>query len=308
MIKKVSVIGLGGIGAAYASRLHDYDPECVQVIANGERVKRYQEQGHLINGNRYDFNYSLPDVPTEPADVIFVAVKYEGLEEAIRDMKNHVGPNTIIVSLMNGISSEEMIAKTYGSENVLYAMCVGIDAVREGTSITFSNIGKVSFGEKKNVSLSSNVKQVKDLFERADIPYEIPEDMLRTLWWKFMVNVGVNQTSAVLRAPYKVYKELPEAIDLMTAAMEEVIALAHKFDIHLDSSDIGKFEKIIKEVLDPEGKTSMLQDIEAGRKTEVEYLAGTVCKLGKEHHVPTPVNDMLLKMIHVLEQTKVHAR
>jgi 2-dehydropantoate 2-reductase len=306
MINKVSLIGIGAIGAAYASRLHDFNPGSIQVIANQERIQRYTEKGLIINGERYDFNYILPDETTEPADLVLIAVKYEGLEEALRDIKHHIGPNTIIVSLMNGISSEEIIAKTYGSDNLLYAMCIKIDAVREGTSITFSNIGSINFGEKKNTTHSSNVKKVKELFERANIPYEIPEDMLRTLWWKFMVNVGVNQTSAVLRAPYKVFQSIPEATELMASAMQEVIVLAQKIGIHLDHSDIGKFEKIVKEVLAPEGKTSMHQDIEAGRKTEVEYLAGTVCKLGREHNVSTPVNDMLLKMIHVLEQKKLH--
>jgi 2-dehydropantoate 2-reductase len=306
MINKISLIGLGGIGAAYASKLHDMNPDCLQVIANKERNERYKEQGIHINGKRYDFTYIHPEVKTEPADLILIAVKYEGLDQAIEEMRHHIGPNTIIMSLMNGISSEEIIGYQFGSENLLYAMCVAIDAVREGTSITFSNIGRICFSEKENIQLSPKVQKVRELFDRASIPYEIPEDMLHAMWWKFMINVGINQTSAVLNAPYQVFQEIPEAHEFMYSAMEEVIKIAQKIGIRLTNEDFKRFDKILKEGLAPEGKTSMLQDIEAGRKTEVEYLAGTVCTLGKEHNVPTPVNDMLLKIIHVLEKKNDH--
>ncbi len=298
------MIGLGGIGAAYASRLHDMNPKSIQVIASQERIERYRKQGIAINGMRYDFHYIDPKEKTEPADLVLIAVKYDGLDQAIEDIKHHIGPNTIIMSLMNGISSEEILAHTYGSENILHAMCVAIDALRDGTSIRFTNIGRICFGEKKNATLSPNVQKVKELFDRANIPYEIPEDMQHTMWWKFMINVGVNQTSAVLKAPYKVFQEIQEAHDFMTSAMKEVIVLAEKLGVHLTERDLNKFDRILKEGLSPEGKTSMLQDIEAGRKTEVEFLAGTVCKLGREHNVPTPINDMLFKMIRSLEKMK----
>jgi 2-dehydropantoate 2-reductase len=303
MITKISLIGLGGIGAAYASKLHDMAPEDIKVIASKERIKRYQAEGISINGMRYDFQYIQPEVVVEPADLVLIAVKYEGLDQAIKDLRHHIGPDTIIMSLLNGITSEEILESIYPNNPVLPAMCVAIDAIREGTSVTFSNIGRICFGENNNLTLSSNVKKVKQLFDRASIPYEIPEDMLHTMWWKFMINVGINQTSAVLKAPYKVFQEIPEAHIFMKSAMKEVIDLAKARGIELTENDFLKFDQILKEGLSPEGKTSMLQDVEAGRKTEVEYLAGTVCRLGKEHHIPTPVNDMLFNMIRVLEKT-----
>lgn len=306
-IRNVSVIGLGAIGAAYTSRLLDAGTATVQVIADKERIRRYEASELLINGRRYTFRYITPEAETGPADLIIVAVKYEGLEQAIRDMKHHVGPHTIILSLLNGISSEEMIASAYGADNLLYAICVGIDAVRNGSSVHFSNIGKICFGEKVNTTFSPQVQLVKELFDDAGIPYEIPEHMLRTMWWKFMVNVGVNQTSAVLKAPYGVFQNIPEAKALMTQAMREVIALSEKAGVHLTHQDVDEFMKILHQ-LSPEGKTSMLQDIEAGRKTEVEYLAGKVRELGIKYGMPTPVNDMLYQMIRILEEAAVLQR
>jgi 2-dehydropantoate 2-reductase len=301
-ISSISVIGLGAIGAAYASRLHDMDPNAVRVIADEERIKRYQQSGVTVNGKRYDFRYVLPSEPVQPADLILVAVKYDGLAQAIEDMKHHVGEETIILPLLNGISSEEMIAKVYGGEKVLYAMCVAIDAVRSGTDVRFSSIGRIHFGHATNRELSPPVRKVKNLFDRAGIPYEIPEDMLHDLWWKFMINVGINQTSAVLKAPYKVFQQIPEAYELMKAAMMEVIQLSEKAGVYLTEQDFANFHQILMNNLAPDGKTSMLQDIAAGRKTEVDFFAGTVCELGKKYGVATPVNEMLLKMIRTLEK------
>ncbi|WAH36951.1 ketopantoate reductase family protein [Alicyclobacillus dauci] len=300
-IENVSLIGLGAIGAAYASRLHDMDPDCIQIIADENRMRRLQGREVLVNGRGYEFRYISPNVDTRPADLVIVAVKYEGLELAIEQIKRHVGPDTIILPLLNGISSEEAIGSVYGHDKVLHAMCVAIDAVREDTSIRFSSIGRICFGELQNVHYSENVQRVKELFDRANIPYAIPEDMQRTMWWKFMVNVGVNQTSAVLKAPYGVFQNLQDARELMISAMREVIMLSQKVGVNLTEEDIETFMGILNG-MSPEGKTSMLQDIEAGRKTEVEYLAGKVCELGRQHCVPTPTNDMLYKIIRTMEQ------
>lgn len=306
MITKVSLIGLGGIGAAYASRLHTMDPSCLRIIANKERTNRYNKNGIFVNGERFDFNYLTPEEQVEPADLVLIAVKYDGLEQALREIQNHIGPNTIIMSLMNGIASEEIVAGHFENNPLLHAMCVAIDAVRMDTSITFSNIGRICFGDTKNGTLSTNINRIKALFDRANIPYEIPEDILHAMWWKFMINVGVNQTSAILNAPYKVFQQVPESRDLMMSAMREVVRLAQKIGIQLSAADLIKFEKILIEDLSPEGKTSMLQDIEAGRKTEVDYLAGTVCQLGQKLEVPTPVNDMFYQIITVLEKKNAH--
>ena len=124
--------------------------------------------------------------------------------------------------------------------------------------------------------------------------------MLRILWWKYMINVGINQASAVLRAPYGIFQTSKEARELMAAAMREVIALAEKLHIALSEQDMADFDPFLMR-LSPQGKTSMLQDVEAGRKTEVEMLAGKVMEMGRRLGVPTPVNRMLYDQIRKIE-------
>ncbi|SET10294.1 ketopantoate reductase [Natronincola peptidivorans] len=300
-IKKIAIVGLGAIGAIYGSKLLEINPDNFKVIANEARAAKYSKEGLKINGKTYYFNCVDPKEKTEAADLIIVAVKHHHLPQTIKDIKNHVGPETIILSLMNGISSEEILGEEYGMEKVMYGICVGIDAVRTAAEIQCSTMGVIHFGEKVNKTYSDRVEGVKQLFEKAGISYNIPEDIMRALWWKFMVNVGINQTSAVLKAPYKVFQEVKEANELMMATMKEVIALSKKERTNLKDEDLDSFRDILNK-LAPDGKTSMLQDIEAGRKTEVEMFAGTICELGKKHGIETPMNEALLKMIQTLEK------
>ncbi len=301
-IERVSIIGAGGIGAAYASKLYDMDSSCVRIITNSERYERYSAKGFVINGKKYEFEYVKPEQDVEYADLVLVSVKYHHLQQAVKDMRKHIGPDTIILSLLNGISSEKIIGDVYGMDKMLYGMVLGIDAIRQGNNISYADTAKIYFGEESNISYSDKVMAVKTLFDKANIAYIIPDNMLRTLWWKFMFNAGINQTSAVLGASYKVFQTVKEAKELLRDAMYEVVCLSKLVGINLYEKDIDDFVALLN-TLSPEGKTSMLQDIEAGRKTEVEMLAGTVCELGQRYGMDTPVNRTLLNIIKTLEKT-----
>jgi len=299
-IKNVAVLGAGAMGAAYASRFFDAPAFSTVIVVRDPRYDRLRAEGFLVNGKHYSIPVVHPDAASRPADLIIVALKNHNLPEAIDDLKNVVGDETTLISVMNGLDSEDHLGSAYGMDKVLYAVAVGIDAVRDGNSVTYTNPGKVLFGEADNSHPSERVRRVQEAFERAGVAYETPTDMMRVLWWKFMVNVGVNQASAVIRAPYGVFQSSPDAQALMESLMREVIVLAQRIGVSLGEQDLDGWYAVLK-TLSAEGKTSMLQDIEAGRKTEVEVFAGKVVELGKRHGIPTPVNQTLLSIVNVLE-------
>lgn len=301
-IEKVAVIGLGALGSAYASKIADTDPTGLVVIAGEERIKRYQAEGIIINGRAYDFTYASPDKTGQTVDLIIVAVKTYQLPQAIADIRNQVGKNTIILSLLNGITSEVLLSEAFGKEKVLYALSFALTPNREGNQIRFSGYGNLAFGEESNTQYSEKVLAVKEFFDRTGIPYSIPENMLRELWWKFMVNVGINQCSAVTRGRYGLFQSNPKAKELMEMAMREVLLLSEREGVNLNESDMQKWSKVLH-ALDPESRTSMLEDIESGRRTEVEAFSGTVCALGEKYGIATPVNRMLFNMIKIIEET-----
>jgi 2-dehydropantoate 2-reductase len=297
-IEKIAIIGAGALGATYGSLLYELDPESVCFIASGDRCDKLQRDGVVVNGSNYVLTVLRPEEGT-PVDLLIVAVKHHQLEQAISEMKEFVGPQTIILSVMNGIDSEQLIGAVYGISKVIYGLTLGIDAVRDGNSITYKNQGRILFGEAKNSIVTSRVRSISDLFTKAAIAHEIPPDMIRSLWFKFMINVGVNQVSAVLGASYGVMQTSSDARELMDSAMREVISIARALEIDLSEKDIVEWYKVLGS-LNPTGKTSMLQDVEAGRKTEVEMLAGTVIGLGKRLDLETSVNQQLFDTIQQL--------
>jgi 2-dehydropantoate 2-reductase len=300
-IKNVAILGAGAMGAVYASKFFDADPFDTVLVARDKRYERLRAEGLMVNGKQYAIPVVHPDEAAPPADLIIVALKNHNLPEAVHDVEKLVGDQTTLISVMNGLDSEEYLGSVYGMEKVLYAIAVAIDAVREGNSVTYTNPGKIYFGESDNSYLSERVRRVQEGFERAGVVSETPADMIRMLWWKFMVNVGVNQASAVMRAPYGTFQSSPDARALMEMLMREVIVLAKHVGVNLGEHDLHEWYSVLN-TLSPRGKTSMLQDIEAGRKTEIDIFAGKVVELGKSQGIPTPVNETVLSIVHVLEQ------
>ena len=205
-IKKVSIIGAGALGAVYASLLYEMDRDCVSFIAAGDRYERLKKSGVLVNERHYPISVSNANEAPQPADLVIVAVKYHQLDEAVSEMKNRVGDGTIILSVMNGIDSEERIGAVYGMEKILYGLVLGIDALRDLNRVHYTTQGKIVFGEADG-TMSGKVERLRALFERAGIFYDVPADIMAALWFKFMINVGINQASAVLRAPYEAFQD-----------------------------------------------------------------------------------------------------
>ena len=300
-IHNVAILGAGAIGAAIGAQFFDNPSFHTVLLADGERLNRLNQDGFVINGKPYHIPAIDPAQSHEALDLIIVALKHHHMDTIIPKLGNVVGPDTLFLSLMNGLDSEAYIGSYYGMEKMLYGISVAIDAVRIGNEIHYTNPGVHYFGEAKNDPPSEKVRRVKHALEQAGIQYKIPADMLRELWWKFMINVGINQASAIVRAPYGIFQTQPEAQAIMEALMLEVIALAKASGVNLSEQDLTGWYPILNS-LSPQGKTSMLQDIEAKRKTEVEMFSGKVVSLGQSLGISTPVNQTVFQIIRVLEQ------
>lgn len=299
-IRDVSIVGAGAMGAAYAAMFTDAVGFSVSFVARGERFERLKNRTFSVNDRLYHIPVVHADRIARPADLVIVALKHHHLADAVGDIAALTGPDTAILSVMNGLESEQIIGRACGMDKLVYAVAVGIDAVYENGRYTYASPGKIIFGSVDRKGGGPSLDRIQEALSRADIPSEVPADIMRAMWWKFMVNVGINQASAVLRAPYGVFQASADARDLMRSLMAEVISLAEKTGIDLTGKDLDEWGKILVD-LSPTGKTSMLQDVEAGRKTEVEIFAGKVVSLGKTHGVCTPVNATVERIIRVIE-------
>lgn len=300
-IRTVSIIGLGALGILFGNHLFkEMQKEDLRIIADADRIEKYKSNKVYCNGEVCEFNYVKPEEICEPADLIIFAVKYDGLKEAIKAVKNQVGEQTIILSALNGITSESVIGEVYGMDKILYCVAQGMDAVKIGNKLTYEHMGMLCFGEGEPGAVSTKVKKVAEFFEKMNFPYEAVTDMNKRLWGKFMLNVGVNQTVAVYESDYGEIQKEGQARDTMISAMKEVIELSKIKGINLSEDDLDYWLKVLS-TLNPAGKPSMRQDLEARRYSEVELFSGTVIRLGKEYEIETPVNKQLYEKIKFIE-------
>jgi len=307
-IKTVALIGLGGIGCSLSRELcRAVGYENFRVIAGGARRERLKQQGVTINGENCHFQIVSPGEQTTAADLVIVTVKFGGLVQAIQDIAGQVGENTIILPFLNGISAEEMIAEVYGWEHVIYGMVRRAVLMRNGVCTYDPNLGTYYFGEADNHAISDRVARVQELFDRAGLHYKNPDDMIRIKWAKYMANVSENQSAAILGIPYAAwYEDGNDANWIREASCREVIAVAQRLGVDLGEDDLIRQREMAK-CVPAWGKPSTLQDIEAGRPTEVEMFSGTLSRLGRECGVPTPISDLFYHMIRVLEQKNAGA-
>ena len=120
-IKKVTLIGLGAMGVFFAPRISEKLGADFRILADGARKERLERKGVTVNTINYRFPIITPDVEGDPADLVIIAVKGYDLEQAIKDIRNQVGKDTIILSVLNGVESEKQVAAVYGEEHVLYS-------------------------------------------------------------------------------------------------------------------------------------------------------------------------------------------
>ena len=303
-IKNVAIIGAGAIGGVYAYSLHKLLGDNFAFIANGKRKERLEKEGLYLNGEHFNPKVVSSDKNTT-FDLIIVSVKNYQLQSAIEDMRNLVGENTIILTLLNGISARDVLQEEFKDNNVLYGLAIKIDAVKVGNKITQNSKAIIQFGDKYNKTMSEEVLAVKNLLNDAKINNQVFEDMIKTVWTKWMLNIGLNQVSAISAATYGVIKNTPELLTLVDKAMKEVMNVSQVCDINLGDRNWQSVQDVIS-TLSGDGKTSLLQDVENKRKTEIEYFSGTLIKLAKEHNIEVPVNEVLYNFIKAKERNYIN--
>lgn len=302
-IKNVLICGLGAIGSIYADKIQKFNPDSLRVLVDEERFERYSSNPIIFNGNELHFNYILPNDDNFKADLVIIATKYDGLSDVIKNMKNFIQSDTVILALLNGVTSEKIIAETYGREKLLYSYFIGHSAVRTGRNVIHDDVNTIVYGSENTADIE-NVQRVKKYFDLVGINYKIPEDIIHSLWLKYMLNVSANQSTAILRLTFGEMLANEKCMNFAINIMKEVQQIAKaegvkNTDIMIDET-IAHLHTMI-----PEGKTSMLQDVEAGRKTEVDMFAGTVIELGLNHNIQTPYNQIIKEILDAIYQNEI---
>ena len=299
MIKNVGAIGMGALGLLFGSRIHEtLGDEHFCFLMDEEKEKKHRGDIYTINGEEKKFPKETPESFSErreTPDLLLVSTKYMGLDSAGDLASKVAGPNTIIISLLNGITSEEILAEKLGRERILDCVAIGMDAMRDGTDLNYKNMGRLQIGEAVS-GQKEMLEALTAFFDKVNLPYELPEDIKKSMWVKFMMNVGINQACMVHDATYAEALAPGSIYEEMKAAMHEVMDIAKEEGIIITEEDYENSIAIFR-TLNPTGYPSMSQDAVAKRKSEVDLFAGTVMKIAEKHGIPVPVNSKYYDVI-----------
>lgn len=293
----ITIIGMGALGILFGDILTaSLGRDAVTFLADEQRIQKYRQDGVFCNGRACDFQMSNQ---ASCADLLIFAIKGNGLYDAMESAKSAVGENTIILSLLNGISSEEILAQYFPKGHIVHCIAQGMDALKLGNKLTYSHKGELRIGTP-DPALSPFVERATEILKCGGVPYVVEEDILHRLWSKWMLNVGVNQIVMVNEGTYGTVQCPGEPRDTMIAAMREVVKLSEYAKTGVTEDDLTFYVNLL-DTLDPNGMPSMRQDGIAHRYSEVELFAGTVIKKAEQYGVSVPVNQMLYRRVKEME-------
>lgn len=300
-IETVAIIGKGAVGLLHGSKIAQaVGREGLEYVMDDNRYLRHRDDRIFINGAEQDF-ITIPASQAKPVDLIILAVKATGLEEAIGCMGGLVGPETRIISLLNGVTSEETIAARYGWKHLVLAITQGMDAVFIDNALTYTHPGEIRLGAAPQTE-PGVVEDIAALFDRAGISRTIEQDIRRRMWTKLMMNVGINQTCMVYGGTYGSALSDSEQNRCLIAAMREAKAVANAEGIALTEDDLNEMVDIVAG-LDPSGMPSMAQDRINRKPTEVALFAGTIIERAERHGLLVPQNRWLLERVREIESS-----
>lgn len=297
-MKTVAILGAGAVGAYFIWGLEQKLGRDLWVVARGSRAERLSREGLQINGRRYTLQVRTPE-QARGADLLLVATKYGALRDALPDIAAIADGHTVVMSLLNGVDSEDVVAQAVGSAAVLPSF-MKIASERRGREIRFdgeSTLG-LYYGEADSPLPSERMLAVAELLEGTPLHYHMVEDIQRQIWFKYALNVSQNLPQAILGVGVGAYRDSAHAAYLSDVLRAEVTALAAAKGIDITpSQDTAKGSPSAKRA-----RYSTLQDLDARRHTEVDLFAGAAVEMGRALGVPTPCCEFVLHTIHAMEE------
>lgn len=290
---RITVMGSGGVGGYFGARMADGGCD-VSFVARGDHLSALAENGLRIEsdlGNLHLRNVHVSDDPVAlgPADLILICVKLWDTERATKAIAPIVGPNTAVISFQNGVQKDDVIRKTIGDSPVLGGACyISSKIVSPGVISQSGIVPRLMFGEYDG-SVSARAKTMFDACRRSGIEAELSSDIRRAIWEKFVFLVGVSSVTTTMRSTIGPIRENQKTRAFLLDMMREVVAVGRAHGVHL-AADFAENRLAFCDSLPPEMTSSMKNDLEDGKRLEVDWLSGSVMELGKAFGVPTPLN------------------
>jgi 2-dehydropantoate 2-reductase len=303
---KIAVVGAGAMGSLFGGLLAASGEEVTLVDVWREHVESINAEGLRIGGHEGSrtirVNATTDPSSVGPVDLIILFVKSYDTIKATRDALPMVSEGTVFLSLQNGLGNIEKVSEAAVSGRVIPGTTAhGCTLIGPG-EIVHAGRGPTIIGEP-NGRVTERARDIRDALEGAGFETEISGNINGALWSKVLVNVGINPLTALKGLRNGELLDDPEIKETMRRAVEEAIEVAEGLGIDLGPGDHVEHVYDVARAT-AMNRSSMLQDVDRGRRTEIEALNGAVVRLAKGLGVDVPVNEALTAAVGALERTR----
>jgi 2-dehydropantoate 2-reductase len=290
---RIAVVGAGGVGCYFGGRLARAGGD-IHLLARGRHLRAIRDHGLRISGAREEFAVALPatDDPADigPSDIVLFCVKSYDTEAAVELVPPLLNATTAVVSLQNGIDSDEKIAARVGPEHVMGgAAFIFASVVEPGVVHDAGGPGSLVFGELDG-STSARGEALLAMCKKAGIPAELVTDIRVRLWDKFAFICAQAGMTACTRLPIGEVRAIPETWAMFRKIVDEVVALGAAEGVGLPSETGPKITRFAQ-ALPAGGFSSLYHDLVGGRRLELEALHGFVVQRSRAHGLAAPMNE-----------------
>ncbi len=296
---KIAVFGSGAVGGYFGGKLAASGEE-VTFLARGAHLSALQQDGLHIDsplGSLHLPKVQATDRPQAigPVDVVLFTVKLYDVESSAATLAPLIGPDTVVITLQNGVDAMDMVAKHVGGAHVAGGAAYIVAVIDRPGHIRHTAAQQLVFGERDQ-RRSDRLVAFEEAGVRAGFQAKASDDVQADLWTKFVRLATWSGMTTVTRSPMGVVRDTPETFALMMAAIDEVIAVGRARGVNLPADLTDTTLAMIRNF--PAGsKSSMLEDIERGRRLELPWLSGAVVRLGREAGVPTPIHQFITTVL-----------
>ena len=297
---RIAVMGAGGVGGYFGGLLAKAGQD-VTFIARGPHLEAIKANGLAVT-SELSGDFTVEGAATDdtasvgPVDLVLYTVKMYHNAEAIPAVRPMIGPETVVLTLQNGVDNGHLLAADLGANHVMVGTAVVLAGIEKpGLVVQRGQVGSITFGEMSG-GIKSRGQTLLDVFQTASWKVELSDNAMRALWRKFVYLTGSASVNAATQITYGEMRAIPETRELIKTAWREIVAVAHASEAD-PGDDVLDWCESSLDAFPAQGRTSLANDFQAGRPVEIEGLTGAVVRLGREHNVPTPVHTTVYALL-----------
>lgn len=303
---RICILGAGALGSAFGGTLATHGHQVTLINRNQAHVEAMRATGLKLTGGGADHFVRVEAATTTdgmaPVDLIIVLVKSHDTETAMRAARNIVGEKTLVISLQNGLGQEDVLADIAGRNRVLAGKTYVGGVMLAPGHVIAGVAGKETIIGELDGRISPCVLAIADAFRSAGLETIVSDNIRGAMWDKLFVNVATGALAGITKLTYGDLYAVPEIEVTAIAAVAEAMAVARAAGIRIETSDPRAAWVKAASGLPPEFRTSMLQSLDKGAITEIDFINGAVVREGARKGVPTPVNATLVACIKGIER------